>query len=950
MSKPPVTMTRLEKINLDDSPQARVKDDETKVDEYAASLEAGEELPPVDLYREMLPEPNPLKDYILLIGDGFKRVKAHLKVKGIIGLINARIWEEGREGAIKHACRANTTKQHGVVRTQADARNAVKMYLTSFDWWKHSDREVGRQCEVDHKTVATIREKLEEDGTIPNAQQRLGLDKKTRELPKKEELGNSPVEEKPSLLIASPAQSSAGVMATFNQAEKRLEDLGLLTPPEASKPTPETVLPSELSSQDTTSIDDKSKGDTKPRLHKLLGDLEKEYSARGWSAWVLLDKSPKKMLSLTQALTLLPDAEVGCRTDFDIDTGARFIFRDALMNERLCVFESYPPKKEEPTPTTLQKPVQSEPPKAQAKASEEGAASAAPSSKYSGNGHQHYNTPPQLAEPLAKVDECGLDPCHNGGSILNAYVKITEAEDGLDDGWNWALLAKGNLIIVNPPYNNITPWADRCAKEAARGASLVLIVPNRSDTDWHQAASRSCKLRVEIRGRVHFLKDGVPDKSPQEATVIFYWGSDPGRFAAVFSQLGVIIHEVPSDLFAGSLATLREEALEERQMGLPLVATPETQAALPKEEMKRCIIGDCKKPREVDLFYCASHRFFNEQKPGRYQTRCSVKDCPRYAWMCGDCVEHYCLPAMTEMLVQKQQGKELRPACGCHCPDCKEDGQETFVSETEMEAHTCEGWLVWFNKAQLLLPSPKAKEETVGEPTIALKEKTEEKGEPEIWLPLALAKLRACTTWQEFDALYKKIAADASDTEVLALVNHHDELRAKLPSADNVKPQDLVKKEEPKKEETKEPESYCFEVSLTEGLKPITKGGWSLFDREVREIDLSPKQYESWKKDDRIKWRDSNWEAKIPEKFKACAELDAALKVYDTLVEECVEPGDSDTVRKALSAWKASQAQSSAPKKTAPAPQRKKGKDETPLKKKNQPLPPSKNKKKVSKR
>lgn len=667
-----ILQARIDKISFELSRQARLKPDDAKVEEYAASLEAGEELPPVDLYREDLSG----GDYVFCIGNGWTRIRAHQ----LLGreIIAAYIHEGGREAALKHACRANTSKEHGVVRTQADARNAVKLYLKEGDWHKHSDREVGRACEVDHKTVATIRHQLEESGEIPKAQQRLGLDGVTRELPKEKELGNSPVEEKqPSLLIDTTVQSSQKVTAAFDEAEAKQAP--------KREPAPRCNDPEcpRLSTTETGYCEEHDP--TIRSLHKLIVDLEHKSFERDWQNEILI-VGRKQSATVIQALSILQDSKVRAKVEYEGEDHYRVCFTDAVFGKTLCWFVSTPPKPEK----------------------KEVAEDSATSKNGSGERYQHYNTPEELAVPLAKVGDTGLDPCYNDGCILNPRVKLDEKKDGLSDKWNWADLAKGDLVIINPPYNNITPWVDRVILEAARGANEVLIVPNRSDADWHHKASESCKLMAVVKGRVNFLKEGVADKSPQESTILFYWGSSPGRFGAVAKSEGWrVLQDLTIDAFAGAASQLREDELNAKQRVLPVLAKPS------KEEVKRCIIGDCKKPREFDLFYCAGHRFFDEHFHGQDQTKCSVKDCPRIAWMCGDCVEHYVLPTMAEMLIKKQRGETLYPACGCYCPDCKdEEGEEEFISETEMEEHKCFGWLVWFTKAQSLLPSPKAKEES----------------------------------------------------------------------------------------------------------------------------------------------------------------------------------------------------------------------------------------------
>ena len=61
----------------------------------------------------------------------------------------------GLRDAILHSAGANAV--HGLRRTNADKRRAMLMLLEDEEWSKWSDREIGRRCAVDHKTVARLR-------------------------------------------------------------------------------------------------------------------------------------------------------------------------------------------------------------------------------------------------------------------------------------------------------------------------------------------------------------------------------------------------------------------------------------------------------------------------------------------------------------------------------------------------------------------------------------------------------------------------------------------------------------------------------------------------------------------------------------------------------------------------------------------------------------------------
>jgi hypothetical protein len=57
-----------------------------------------------------------------------------------------------------HAVGVNAN--HRLRRTAADKRRAIVAMLRDPQWAKWSDREIGKRCAVDHKTVAKVRAEL----------------------------------------------------------------------------------------------------------------------------------------------------------------------------------------------------------------------------------------------------------------------------------------------------------------------------------------------------------------------------------------------------------------------------------------------------------------------------------------------------------------------------------------------------------------------------------------------------------------------------------------------------------------------------------------------------------------------------------------------------------------------------------------------------------------------
>ena len=122
------------------------------VAEYAESMETGAVFPAIILYFNGT-------DY--WPADGFHRIEAARRIDK--DTILAEVREGGQRDAILFAAGANAS--HGLRRSQADKRRSVETLLRDPEWSRWSDREIGKACTLDHKTVGKVRREL--TGEIP---------------------------------------------------------------------------------------------------------------------------------------------------------------------------------------------------------------------------------------------------------------------------------------------------------------------------------------------------------------------------------------------------------------------------------------------------------------------------------------------------------------------------------------------------------------------------------------------------------------------------------------------------------------------------------------------------------------------------------------------------------------------------------------------------------------
>jgi phage N-6-adenine-methyltransferase len=94
---------------------------------------------------------------------------------------------------------------------------------------------------------------------------------------------------------------------------------------------------------------------------------------------------------------------------------------------------------------------------------------------------------------------------------------FTEAEDGLSQDWS------GDVCWMNPPYGReIKKWMKKAYEESLKGATVVCLVPSRTDTTWWHEYSMKGQIEF-IRGRLKF-GDAV-HSAPFPSAVVIFWDS-----------------------------------------------------------------------------------------------------------------------------------------------------------------------------------------------------------------------------------------------------------------------------------------------------------------------------------------------------------------------------------------------------------------------------------------
>lgn len=127
-----------------------------------------------------------------------------------------------------------------------------------------------------------------------------------------------------------------------------------------------------------------------------------------------------------------------------------------------------------------------------------------------------WGTPQDLFDELNKEFNFEVDVCANAGNHKVANY-FDEEKNGLDQDWVGS-------VWMNPPYGRtIKEWMRKAYESSLAGATVVCLVPSRTDTAWWWDYAMKGEIRF-IRGRLKFVdntgKPGLAAPFPS-AIVIF---------------------------------------------------------------------------------------------------------------------------------------------------------------------------------------------------------------------------------------------------------------------------------------------------------------------------------------------------------------------------------------------------------------------------------------------
>jgi len=124
-----------------------------------------------------------------------------------------------------------------------------------------------------------------------------------------------------------------------------------------------------------------------------------------------------------------------------------------------------------------------------------------------------WATPQDFFDKLNAEFSFTLDPCctHENAKCAKHY---TREEDGLAQDWT------KDVVWMNSPYGRpIKDWVKKAYESAQGGATVVCLVPARTDTRWFQDFCLKGEVRF-VRGRLKF--GGCANSAPFPSAVVVF--------------------------------------------------------------------------------------------------------------------------------------------------------------------------------------------------------------------------------------------------------------------------------------------------------------------------------------------------------------------------------------------------------------------------------------------
>jgi phage N-6-adenine-methyltransferase len=125
-----------------------------------------------------------------------------------------------------------------------------------------------------------------------------------------------------------------------------------------------------------------------------------------------------------------------------------------------------------------------------------------------------WATPQEFFDKYNEQYQFTLDVCATEDNAKCSKF-FTEEQDGLSQEWS-------GTCWMNPPYGRqISKWMEKAYESSLNGATVVCLVPSRTDTKWWHTYAMKGDIEF-IKGRLKF--GGAKHSAPFPSAVVIFKG------------------------------------------------------------------------------------------------------------------------------------------------------------------------------------------------------------------------------------------------------------------------------------------------------------------------------------------------------------------------------------------------------------------------------------------
>lgn len=130
-----------------------------------------------------------------------------------------------------------------------------------------------------------------------------------------------------------------------------------------------------------------------------------------------------------------------------------------------------------------------------------------------------WETPAELFAELNEIFHFDLDACATRENAKCSRY-FTKRDDALSKRWT-------GTVWMNPPYGReIAAFMRKAYEESLSGATVVCLVPSRTDTAWWHRYAKQGQI-IFLRGRLRF--GAATASAPFPSAIVIFWGGRLGE-------------------------------------------------------------------------------------------------------------------------------------------------------------------------------------------------------------------------------------------------------------------------------------------------------------------------------------------------------------------------------------------------------------------------------------